>query len=363
MVVTYAIPVLFLFVLLEYVYCKLRKRGRYLGIDTLANLSVGILSRLTIPFTKAISLGAYLLVYEHLRLFTVSDLPALQLCVALVLCFFAVDFFYYLQHRVSHRVNLLWGAHIVHHQSENFNFSVAFRQSAIGSVLTFVFDLPLALLGLDPWLFGLFMGINLLYQFLIHTEVVDKLGFWEVFMNTPSHHRVHHGRDPKYIDKNYAGMFIIWDKWLGTFQAEEERPTYGVTTPPQNFNPVTANYHFYQILWREAKKHKCFRDKLALLFLPPEAVESKSLPQQSNFRAVYERNFRLPYLLPVSLFYVVVTLLTFAMLLFAERIEPLYLVVVGLILMTDLPFRLVINGLVRCCSSRLDAARGLHDAV
>ncbi len=353
MVVTYAIPVLFLFVFVEYVFCKLRKRGRYLGIDTLANLSAGILSRLTIPFTKVLSVGAYVLIYENYRLFTVSDLPMPWFCVAMVFFFFAVDFCYYVNHRVSHRVNFLWGTHIVHHQSENFNFSVAFRQSALGSFFTFVFDLPLALLGLSPWWFGLFYGINLLYQFLIHTETVGKLGFWEIFMNTPSHHRVHHGRDPKYIDKNYAGVFIIWDKWLGTFQAEEETPTYGVTTPPQNFNPVTANYHFFQILWREGKKRRRFADKVALWVAPPEAVESQSVPQ-SNFRAVYARNFHLPHLLPVSLFYVLVTLLTFAMLLFSENIEPIYLVAVGLILMTDLPFRLVINSLVRRCPSQPD---------
>lgn len=363
MVVTYAIPVLFLFVFLEYLYCKLRKRGRYLGIDTLANLCAGILSRLTIPFTKVISVGAYVLVYEHLRLFTVTDLPTPWIYVAMVFFFFAVDFCYYINHRISHRVNLLWGTHIVHHQSENFNFSVAFRQTAIGSIFTFVFDLPLALLGLSPWWFGLFNGLNLLYQFLIHTEAVGKLGFLEIFMNTPSHHRVHHGRDPKYIDKNYAGMFIIWDKWLGTFQPEEETPTYGVTTPPHNFNPVTANYHFYQILWREGKRRKRFIDKVALWFAPPEAVESKSSVPRSNFRAVYERNFHLPHLLPVSLFYTLVTVLTFIMLLFAESIEPIHLVAVGLILMTDLPFRFVINNLVNRCPSQVDAPRGLHDAV
>ena len=157
---------------------------------------------------------------------------------------------------------------------------------------------------------------------------------------------------------------LSWDKWLGTFQAEEETPTYGVTTPPHNFNPVTANYHFYQILWREGKKRTRFIDKVALWFSPPEAVESKSSVPQSNFRAVYEHNFHLPHLLPVSLFYVLVTLLTFAMLLFAERIEPIHLVAVGLILMTDLPFRLIINGLVkRCPPQPVDVPRGLHDAV
>ena len=353
MVVTYAIPVLFLLVFLEYLFCKLTKRGRYLGIDTLANLSAGILSRLTIPFTKFISVGAYIYVYEHFRLFTVSDLPTPWFYVALVIAFFAVDFFYYVHHRASHRINLLWGTHIVHHQSENFNFSVAFRQTAIGSIFTFVFDLPLALLGLSPWWFGLFHGLNLLYQFLVHTETVGKLGFLEIFMNTPSHHRVHHGRNPKYIDKNYAGMFIIWDKWLGTFQPEEETPTYGVTTPPHNFNPVTANYHFFQILWREGKKRERFIDKVALWFAPPEAVDSRAQPR-SNFRSVYERNYHLPHLLPVSLFYTLVTVLTFCMLLFAERIEPLHFVAVGLIVMTDLPFRLVINGLVRRCPQQPD---------
>ena len=354
MVITYAIPVLFLLVFLEYIYCRLSRRGRYLGIDTLANLATGILSRLTIPFTKFISVGAYVLVYEHFRLFTVSDLSTPWFYVALVFFFFAVDFCYYAHHRASHRINLLWGTHIVHHQSENLNFSVAFRQTAIGSVFTFVFDLPLALLGLSPWWFGLFHGVNLLYQFLIHTETVGKLGFLEIFMNTPSHHRVHHGRDPKYIDKNYAGVFIIWDKWLGTFQEEEERPNYGVTTPPQDFNPITANYHFFQILWREGKKRQRFVDKLLLWFSPPEAVEYDKQPR-SNFRTVYKRNFHLPHLLPVSLFFTLVTVLTFAMLLFANSIELIHLVAVGLILMTDLPFRFFINGLVEQVPQQADS--------
>lgn len=353
MVVTYSIPVLFLLVFLEYLYCKLRKRGRYLGLDTLSNLGVGILSRLTMPFTKIIAVGVYAVIYENLRLFTISDLPTTWFYVAMVISFFAVDLCYYISHRAQHRINLLWGTHIVHHQSENFNFSVSFRQSAIGSIFTFIFELPLALLGLSPWWFALFNGINLLYQFLIHTETVGKLGFLEIFMNTPSHHRVHHGRNLKYIDKNYAGMFIIWDKWLGTFQPEEETPTYGVTTPPQDFNPITANFHFYQILWRASKKHKRVIDKVALWFLPPERVDPEAAVP-TNFRDIYHHNFQLPHLLPVSLFYTLVTVLTFVMLLFAERIAMIHLVALALIVMTDLPFRFFINSIVAKCPQYQD---------
>ena len=127
--------------------------------------------------------------------------------------------------------------HIVHHHSERLNLSVAFRRSAFSPLFTFVFELPLALLGLPLWWFVLLSAINIFYQFLIHTETIGKLGWLETFMNTPSHHRVHHGREPKYIDKNFASVFIIWDKLLGTFQAEEETPDYGVTTPPANFQP------------------------------------------------------------------------------------------------------------------------------
>ena len=342
MVVTYAIPALFFLIFLEYLFCRLKGRGYYLAIDTLSNLAAGILSRLTKPFLKFFSIGVYIIIYENFRLFTAEDLPPTLFYISLVFYFFLIDFCYYTKHRAQHRINFLWGTHIIHHQSENFNLSVAFRQSAISSAFTFIFDLPVALLGLSPGWFVLFNGINLLYQFLIHTETVGKLGFLEIFMNTPSHHRVHHGKNPKYIDKNYAGVFIIWDKLLGTFQAEEETPRYGVTTPPRTFNPITANLHFYQILWQEGKKQSSFAAKLALWFQPPERIYHTDL-EKSEFVEAYHRGFRLPNLLPISMFYVVVTVLTFAMLLFSADISPIYLCALLLIIMTDLPFRIFVN--------------------
>lgn len=348
MVITYAIPVFFLFLLIEYLICRRQKNNSYLAIDTLSNLSVGILSRLTGPFTHLFSLGFYVLIYENYRFVTVNDLDGWAFAGVGVLFFLLIDLCYYIEHRAMHRINILWGAHIIHHQSERFNLSVAFRQSSLGVMLTFFFYLPVAILGLSPWWYALFKGLNLLYQFFIHTETVGKLGFLEHFMNTPSHHRVHHGKNPKYIDKNYAGVFIIWDKMFGSFQAEEETPTYGVTTPPDNFNPIVANIHFYPLLWREMKKRPNLLSKIALWFAPPEQITA-SKKRTSYFHLAYRAKLALPRLLSVSMVFALTTIATFMMLLFVPNISSSTLLILAVLLaiMTELPFRIYINHSVK----------------
>lgn len=343
MFAAYAIPALLLFVMLEYLCCHRYRRGCYLAIDTLSNLATGLFSHLTRPLLRILGAGAYVLVYENCRLLTATDLPPLWFYAALPGYFLLLDFCYYLSHRATHRINFLWATHIVHHHSEKLNLSVAFRRSAFGPLFTFVFDLPLALLGLPLWWFALLSAINIFYQFLIHTETLGKLGYLEIFMNTPSHHRVHHGRDPKYLDKNFASVFIIWDKLLGTFQREEEPPEYGVTTPPPNFNPITANLHFYQILWRESKKHRGIVAKLAVWLLPPEHVKTPVPAQHSSFSNMYRQRSRLPYLLPLALFYALVALAIFVTLRSIEQVTDAYLPVVLLIVAIDLPFRFLLN--------------------
>jgi hypothetical protein len=183
--------------------------------------------------------------------------------------FLLVDFAYYWAHRMSHEVNLFWGGHVVHHQSEDYNLSVALRQSSFQIVWTFAFNLPLALIGFETLDFALISALNTLYQFWIHTETIKKLGFLEYFLNTPSHHRVHHGRDPKYIDKNHAGSLIIWDKMFGTFQAEEEKPTYGITKPINSWNAVWANFSHYAEMGKDLKRIEKWSDKVKYLFKKP----------------------------------------------------------------------------------------------
>ena len=344
MIITIAIPLLFLFIFVEYLFSrrqKYRPLKAFVSIDTLSNLAAGITSRLTKPFMGFFSLGIYTLCFQHMRLFDASELPQPIYVCLLVVYFFGVDACYYFFHRASHRINFLWGLHIIHHQSEKFNLSVAFRQTAIGGFFTFVFYLPLAILGLPPLMFAIFNALNLLYQFFIHTELVNKLGFLEIFMNTPSHHRVHHGKNKKYIDKNYAGVFIIWDKWFGTFQPEEERPTYGVTTPPPSFNPIAANVHFFQILWKEGKRYSSFFDRIALWFLPPEAI--KGGVEETRFSKGYRARLKIPT--AVTVIFTMVVFSTLAMLFFYQKINlgVVFFVATALLLLTELPFTLLLN--------------------
>jgi hypothetical protein len=207
-------------------------------------------------FTKAATVGAYAWVWEHGRLATLDASSPWTW----VLCFLGVDFFYYWFHRVSHVSNLPWGAHIVHHQSEEFNLSVALRQSAFQPLFSFVFYLPLALAGFPPLVFLACSSFDTLYQFWIHTRTIGKLGPLEWVLNTPSHHRVHHGRDPIYIDKNYAGTLIVWDRLFGTFQEEIAEPDYGITKPLRSWNPLWANVHHWVDLVRASRRAPSWRE-------------------------------------------------------------------------------------------------------
>ncbi len=243
--VIYSIPLFFTLIFIEVVYDwylvnKKHKAGKYRLQDALSNIGCGVLDQISGVFSKVFTLGIYTLVFNWSQSVFAIKIPNNWFWY--ILFFVAVDFAYYLAHRWSHEVNFLWAGHVVHHQSEDYNLSVALRQGAFQKLLTFWVYLPLALLGFPPAWMLVAMGFNLLYQFWIHTEMIHKMGWFEKLFNTPSHHRVHHGKNPKYIDKNHAGVFIVWDKMLGTFQEEEERPTYGITVPTNTFNPVWSHF-------------------------------------------------------------------------------------------------------------------------
>ncbi|MEL7122426.1 MAG: sterol desaturase family protein [Bacteroidota bacterium] len=260
-----AIPMYFILMAIELVYEHFSNKKTYRLNDAITNISTGILQQVTGTFLKIITVGIYTLVFEYFRFFTLE-----ANWTSFFILFILWDLCYYWDHRMAHRVSLFWGGHSVHHQSEDYNLSVALRQSSTSKFWSLPFYLPLALVGFDPVQFTVVGGLNLLYQFWIHTEHIDRLPRWfEAVMNTPSHHRVHHGRDPKYIDKNYAGVFIVWDRMFGSFKAEEERPNYGVTKPINSWNPVYANFAHYIDLWAYLKKVKSAGDALKILFNPP----------------------------------------------------------------------------------------------
>lgn len=259
-----SIPIFFVLIGIELIAERLTHKKLYRLPDAIANLSCGITSQLSGLFLKVFAIGIYQLLHENFNL-VVWD----RNWIYWVSLFLLADLAYYWAHRMSHEINLFWGGHVVHHQSEEYNLSVALRQSSLQVIWTFAFSLPLAFLGFQTLDFALMSAYITLYQFWIHTETINKMGWFEYVFNTPSHHRVHHGRNPKYIDKNHAGTLIIWDRMFGTFQEEEERPTYGITTPINSWNAVWANFSHYSAMGKDLKRIPNLWDKIRYLFKKP----------------------------------------------------------------------------------------------
>lgn len=264
--VLYAIPFFFLLIALELVADRWRGLSTYRLSDSLNSLSAGVLSQASGLLTKGFGLVFYLLAWEHIALFELSA----DAWWVWVFAFFLYDFCYYWAHRIGHERNVFWAAHVVHHQSEDYNLTTALRQTSTGFILGWIFFLPMALLGIPPLVLLTVGALNLLYQFWVHTRHVPKLGWLEWIFITPSNHRVHHAQNPIYMDRNYGGVFIIWDRLLGTFQEEldEEPVVFGVTTPLASWNPLWANLHFYAQLWRDALHASSWWDKLRIWFMP-----------------------------------------------------------------------------------------------
>jgi len=261
-----SIPLYFILIGFELMYQSVKRVKIYRANDAITNISCGISSQVTNAVWGVLSIGMYQYVYQY---WSIANVPATWW--TWLMLFVLVDFCYYWFHRASHEINFLWNTtHIVHHQSEDYNLSVALRQSSFGGVFSMVFYLPLAFVGFDTYAFLTVKGLNLIYQFWIHTEAIQKLPRWfEFLFNTPSHHRVHHGRDPKYIDKNHAGTLMIWDRMFGTFQQEEEKPTYGVTKPTNTWNPVWANVLPIVEMTQQVSSTPGFLNKLKVLFYKP----------------------------------------------------------------------------------------------
>lgn len=196
-----------------------------------------------------------------------------------VILFFVDDFAYYWFHRVSHESRLFWNFHVVHHSSEEYNLSVAVRQSWFSGLLHWMFYAPIMLIGFAPWMFVVMHGFNLIYQFWIHTKLIHRLGPLEWVLNTPSHHRVHHGVNELYLDKNYAGVLIIWDRIFRSFVDETEEPRYGIIKPIKSFNPLWVNTHAWVEMWQAMKERKSLIGKLRCIFGPPNMISNGAARQ------------------------------------------------------------------------------------
>jgi len=264
-----AIPFFLLLIAVEFAVAN--KRGCLSSFqlgDSLTNIGCGALQRLTVLLVGGVRVAAYIWVWQKARLFDL-DPSAVS---TWVLAFFAEELSYYFWHRASHRINALWGAHVVHHQSETFNLTVALRQGILTPFTITPFSLVQALVGIPPFVHAVNAGVSTLYQFWIHTQQIDRLGILEAFLNTPSHHRVHHGRDAHYLDRNYGAILIVWDRLFGTFARETTPPTYGITVAYQRRNPFVAQIETFRHLVQATRQQTHWREKLRVWWAPPEQL-------------------------------------------------------------------------------------------
>ncbi|MEG3176910.1 sterol desaturase family protein [Sphingomonas sp. RB3P16] len=265
--VHYAVPGFIALVLAEMVVARIKDRSRYEPKDTLVSLALGLGSTVAGALSVGLVFALSLWVWQF-RLFDIG-----YAWYWFVLAFVLDDLFYYVFHRSAHRVRWFWASHVIHHSSQHYNLSTALRQTWTGFVsLGFVFRLPLLLIGFPPAMLVFVAGLNLIYQFWIHTEMIDRMPRWfEAVMNTPSHHRVHHATNPRYLDTNYAGVFIVWDRLFGTFEPErtDDRPRYGIVKNLGSFNLLWAATHEWIGIAQDVWRAPGLRAKLGYLVMPP----------------------------------------------------------------------------------------------
>lgn len=243
--------------------------------DSISSLSCGLVQQLLMYFTYAMTLGVYRWIQQHHGLLHFSSLSSIQTLVAGSTLFLGVDFCYYWFHRMAHHVNIGWASHVTHHSSEEYNLTTALRQGAFQHFFSFSFYLPLAWIGYPPSWFISMVALNAVSQFWVHTRTIDKFPSWfEFIFNTPSHHRVHHGKNSIYIDKNHAGVLIIWDRLFGTFTPETVPVEYGITTPLRSWNPIWSQLHQIVFLWNQMRQTSRFFDKIRVWYKNPGWVPS-----------------------------------------------------------------------------------------
>ena len=260
--ILYAVPVFFVLILLELTLNQRRAAGYYRLNDALTSLATGTINQIVNVSKALIPFTVYVALYQWLAVIEMGSHWWVWL-VAFVL----YDFCYYWNHRLGHEMNILWASHVVHHSSEEYNLTTALRQTGTG-FLSFFFYLPLAILGFEPHIIISVGALNLIYQFWVHTQFIGKLGRLEWFFVTPSNHRGHHAQNTIYIDKNYGGVFILWDRLFGTYQEEQEcdKPIFGIRGAIQSWNPLWVNTQIYAQLCQDAWRTKNWWHKLTLWF-------------------------------------------------------------------------------------------------
>ena len=284
-----ALPIFFIAIIVELAISRHNHQKLYHGKDLAVSLSMMIASAIVEFLPKLLAFIAFIHLHEISPL---RDIVGRQWW-AWGLLFFMDDFAYYWFHRLNHEVRLFWAGHVMHHSSEHMNFGTALRQGVGERVHKFLFWIWIPLLGFDPLMIFTMISINLFYQYWVHTELIDKLPAWyEQIFNTPSHHRVHHASNIRYLDCNHAGVLILWDRLFGTYSEEipEDKPVYGLTKNIDSFNPGYVITHEYQSIWSDVRSTSSWKDKLKYIFWAPgwshnsQDLRAKTLRKQSGIK-------------------------------------------------------------------------------
>lgn len=266
-IIVLATPVFFALIVVEYAIGLKRRRNTYRLDDAISSIGLGMLSQISAVFTRLLRVGIYTAVYSAVALW--PDHPFWTTWAGWLTALVFYDFCYYWLHRAGHESAIFWAAHVVHHQSQDYNLSTALRQTSSGALLGWVFYLPMAVAGVPPLVFGVVALIDLLYQFWVHTEQVGKLGWFDRWFCSPSNHRVHHAVNNRYLDRNYGGILIVWDRLFGSFKEEDEPCVYGTRKPLQSWDPLWANGEVYWGLLKDTWHTRHWADKLRVWFKPP----------------------------------------------------------------------------------------------
>ena len=288
--IAYVVPVFTLMILCEFIYGYLKKKNNYRLNDTVTSIGLGLMSR----YPALLGLGVQGLVYAFIsNQFNLGLLASYDPYVW-VIAFILYDLSYYWLHRSHHQIKVLGASHVVHHHGEEYNLSTALRQTGTDFLFKWIFYTPMLLLGIPVEIFVTVAALNLIYQFWVHTEHIKRLGILDYIFVTPSNHRIHHAQNKEYIDANYGGVFILWDRMFGTFIDEREdlKPIYGTSKPLNSWNPLWANLEVWSEMIKDTWRTKRWRDKVALWFSTPKwrpADVSEKYPVKKNDLSQFEK--------------------------------------------------------------------------
>ena len=283
-IITFAIPAFFVLIIIEYFYGLYVGKNTYRLNDTVTSIAIGMISR----FPVMLNLGVQSVIFVYISSYLNLELLSVKNPFTWIIAFLLYDLSYYWMHRMHHEIKILWATHSVHHHGEDFNLSTALRQTSTGWLWKWIFYMPMIILGVPGEVFVTVAGVNLVYQFWVHTKHIGHLGVLEKIFITPMNHGIHHAKNKEYIDANYGGVFIIWDRMFGTYIPERSdiKPVYGTATPLSSWNPIWANFQVFSIMVKDTIKTKSWKDKVKVWFAktywrPADCIEDKD-PKDSN---------------------------------------------------------------------------------